>query len=164
MTVVSFITNKILSTNNHSPPYYDPWMIEINNLAERIKKDERDKLDKESISRGMKLVLIAVDEYEQGNESIALDIYLTGVDKIMMALPNKTDTKMAIKEKLLILKERIDKDKFGLMSSRDPIKKVMSSTDKDPILQFKQLGQSVVSGSVRLAVLIKQSPIPGNSF
>jgi hypothetical protein len=50
------------------------------------------------------------------------------------------------------------------MSSIDPIKKVMSSTDKDPIIQFKQLGQSVVSGSVRLAVFIKQSPIPGNSF
>lgn len=91
MTVVSFITNKILNTNNHnhSPPYDDPWTIEINNLAERIKNDARDKLDKQSISRGMKLVLIAVDEYEQGNESIALDIYLTGVDKIMMALPSK---------------------------------------------------------------------------
>ncbi|KAG1050482.1 hypothetical protein G6F43_007246 [Rhizopus delemar] len=162
MTVVSFITNKILNTNNHnhSPPYDDPWTIEINNLAERIKNDARDKLDKQSISRGMKLVLIAVDEYEQGNESIALDIYLTGVDKIMMALPNQTDTKMAIKEKLLILKERIDKDKFGLLSGRDPINKVMSSTDKDPIIQFKQLGQSVVSGSVRLAVFIKRSPIP----
>lgn len=40
----------------------------------------------------------------------------------------------------------------------------MSSTDKDPIIQFKQLGQSVVSGSVRLAVFIKRSPIPGNGL
>ncbi len=49
-------------------------------------------IDRHSISQGMKLVSIAADEYEEGNESVALDIYLTGVDKILMALPSTYNT------------------------------------------------------------------------
>lgn len=45
-------------------------------------------LDRRSISQGMKLVSIAADEYDVGNETVALDIYLTGIDKILMALPS----------------------------------------------------------------------------
>jgi hypothetical protein len=70
-------------------------------LAEKIKDDvtssfkgkqqqlQQQQIDRHSISQGMKLVSIAADEYEDGNESVALDIYLTGVDKIIMALPSK---------------------------------------------------------------------------
>ncbi|CAO3589938.1 unnamed protein product [Absidia cylindrospora] len=66
-------------------------------------------LDRRSVSQGMKLVAIAADEYEDGNEDVALDIYLSGIDKILMALPNKTDprTKMAIREKLQSVEERV---------------------------------------------------------
>jgi hypothetical protein len=46
-------------------------------------------LDRRSVSQGMKLVAIAADEYEDGNEAVALDIYLSGIDKILMALPSK---------------------------------------------------------------------------
>ncbi|KAI8879907.1 hypothetical protein K501DRAFT_192452 [Backusella circina FSU 941] len=101
------------------PPYGSPtptpstsWTSEMSALAEKIKDDvtstfkgkqqQVEQIDRHSISQGMKLVSIAADEYEDGNESVALDIYLTGVDKIIMALPNKTDndTKLAIREKL----------------------------------------------------------------
>ncbi|CAO3593682.1 unnamed protein product [Absidia cylindrospora] len=66
-------------------------------------------MDRRSISQGMKLVSIAADEYDEGNEEVALDIYLTGLDKILMALPNKTDTKtkLALREKLLSVEERV---------------------------------------------------------
>jgi hypothetical protein len=47
-------------------------------------------LDRKSVSQGMKLVAIAADEYEDGNDDVALDIYLSGIDKILMALPSKS--------------------------------------------------------------------------
>lgn len=82
------------------------WTSEMSALAEKIKDDVTNtfkgnnnnskqivnlpsNIDRHSISQGMKLVSIAADEYEEGNESVALDIYLTGVDKILMALPSK---------------------------------------------------------------------------
>lgn len=90
------------------PPYGSPtptpstsWTSEMSALAEKIKDDvtssfkgkqqqlQQQQIDRHSISQGMKLVSIAADEYEDGNESVALDIYLTGVDKIIMALPSK---------------------------------------------------------------------------
>ncbi|KAK4519179.1 uncharacterized protein ATC70_009411 [Mucor velutinosus] len=46
-------------------------------------------VDRKSLSQGVKLVEIAVDEFETGNEAIGLDVYLAGLDKIIMALPSK---------------------------------------------------------------------------
>ena len=65
-------------------------------LADKIRDDAAalssqpfEMLDRRSISQGMKLVAIAADEYEDGNMAVALDIYLSGIDKILMALPSK---------------------------------------------------------------------------
>jgi hypothetical protein len=81
------------------PPYIDATHIRPSNS---YKKQLIDKLidsatasnknsavDKKGILQGIKLVEIAVDEYESGNEAIALDIYLSGLDKMIMALPSK---------------------------------------------------------------------------
>lgn len=63
-------------------------------LADKIRDDDMTRakqvihLDRRSISQGLKLVSIAADEYDGGNETVALDIYLTGIDKILMALPS----------------------------------------------------------------------------
>ncbi|KAI8340380.1 hypothetical protein EDC96DRAFT_416666, partial [Choanephora cucurbitarum] len=76
------------------------WTSEMSALAEKIKDDvtntlkgnsksNQQQVDRYGISQGMKLVSIAADEYEGGNESVALNLYLTGVDKILMALPSK---------------------------------------------------------------------------
>ncbi|KAI9261621.1 hypothetical protein BDA99DRAFT_538009 [Phascolomyces articulosus] len=99
------------------------WTSDMNLLADKIKNDHHhddtsstankqlvmQQLDRRSISQGLKLVSIAADEYDGGNEMVALDIYLTGLDKILMALPNKTDpkTKLALREKLLSVEERV---------------------------------------------------------
>lgn len=121
---------QLLQQQLHSPTPTPStsWTSEMSALAEKIKDDvtntfkgsskqtptalslqQQSNIDRHSISQGMKLVSIAADEYEEGNESVALDIYLTGVDKILMALPNKTDmtTKMAIREKLQSVEERV---------------------------------------------------------
>lgn len=69
---------------------------DIENLAETVKSQSQlvsaisksgRTLDRKSIIQGIKLVAIAADEYDEGNDSVALDIYLTGLDKIVMALP-----------------------------------------------------------------------------
>lgn len=89
------------------PPPYDhggptptpstSWTSEMSALADKI-RDEQVlitsskqvfNLDRKSISQGLKLVSIAADEYDEGNEAVALDIYLTGLDKILMALPSE---------------------------------------------------------------------------
>lgn len=68
------------------------WTSEMSVLADKIRDDTAhtvDSLDRRSISQGMKLVAIAADEYEDGNNTVALDIYLSGIDKILMALPSR---------------------------------------------------------------------------
>jgi hypothetical protein len=87
--------------NGNSTPTPTPstsWTTEMSALAEKIRDDvtnslknnkQQANIDRHSISQGMKLVSIAADEYEGGNESTALEIYLTGIDKIIMALPSK---------------------------------------------------------------------------
>lgn len=68
------------------------WTSEMSVLADKIRDDSAhtvDSLDRRSISQGMKLVAIAADEYEDGNNTVALDIYLSGIDKILMALPSR---------------------------------------------------------------------------
>jgi hypothetical protein len=77
--------------NGNSTPTPTPstsWTTEMSALAEKIRDDVTNSL-KNNKQQGMKLVSIAADEYEGGNESTALEIYLTGIDKIIMALPSK---------------------------------------------------------------------------
>jgi hypothetical protein len=59
-------------------------------LQQQQQQQQVPPLDRRSVSQGMKLVAIAADEYEEGNDDVALDIYLSGIDKILMALPSKS--------------------------------------------------------------------------
>ncbi|KAI9312947.1 hypothetical protein BX666DRAFT_1983570 [Dichotomocladium elegans] len=96
------------------------WTSEMSLLADKMRDNTigmpqaysmpfENLLDRKSIAQGMKLVAIAADEYEDGNGAVGLDIYLSGIDKILMALPNKTDpkTKTALREKLTSVEERV---------------------------------------------------------
>ncbi|KAI9358058.1 hypothetical protein BD770DRAFT_387700 [Pilaira anomala] len=140
-----------------APPPYDiqhspvptpstSWTSEMSALAEKIKDDvtntfksnksvaitsKQSNIDRRSISQGMKLVSIAADEYEGGNEADALGIYLTGVDKILMALPNKTDinTKIAIKEKLSSVEERV-----GLINTSKKIQQQQQQQQREEVV------------------------------
>ncbi|KAI9254671.1 hypothetical protein BY458DRAFT_520939 [Sporodiniella umbellata] len=156
------------------PPPYTSWTVEMSALAERVKRDVSYKptsLDKHSISQGIKLVSIAADEYESGNESVALNIYLTGVDKIIMALPNKADlnTKKAIKEKFESVEERMGivqtkglphKKKEPPSSKLDSFFSHQHIAYQDPMIRFKQFGQYITEWTVAFAIFIKQSPLP----
>lgn len=110
-----YLSTSAGSSSGGPPPPYDlmvsrsgspvptpstSWTSEMSMLADKIRDDATaisptafsasavENLDRKSISQGMKLVAIAADEYEDGNETVALDIYLSGIDKILMALPS----------------------------------------------------------------------------
>ncbi|KAI7879992.1 hypothetical protein K492DRAFT_178211 [Lichtheimia hyalospora FSU 10163] len=109
------------------PPQPKPstsWTTQMSTLAHRIRDNAAsmnaimtntsdtsvsESLDRKSISQGMKLVAIAADEFDDGNDTVALEIYLSGIDKILMALPNKADdkTKQALRQKLTSVEERV---------------------------------------------------------
>ncbi|KAI9315162.1 hypothetical protein BX666DRAFT_1879026 [Dichotomocladium elegans] len=131
------------STNSPVPTPSTSWTSEMSALADRIKDHHAsidgcpvNSLDRKSIAQGMKLFAVAADEFENGSPSIALDIYLSGIDKVLMALPYKTDpmTKQALRDKLTRSSEGVDK--------------------------FKRLMQVIINTTVTFAILIKQSPLP----
>lgn len=94
------------------PPQPKPstsWSTQMSTLANKIRDNAAsmnaimantsdtsvaENLDRKSISQGMKLVAIAADEFDEGNDTIALEIYLSGIDKILMALPSKCEYDM----------------------------------------------------------------------
>lgn len=69
--------NKLTNRTNDFPPPYDRLLV------------GHSQVDRKGISAGIQLVGIAVDEFDSGNEAIALEIYLSGLDKIIMSLPSK---------------------------------------------------------------------------
>lgn len=93
------IQNQQLDQRHLVTPTLTPstsWSTDLSNTSSTYDQATRScspeygiLLDRRSISQGMKLVSIAADEYDEGNEAVALDIYLTGLDKILMALPSK---------------------------------------------------------------------------
>ncbi|KAF7727947.1 hypothetical protein EC973_006835 [Apophysomyces ossiformis] len=85
--------------------FEDPISI-VNTTKERRK--QTNNLDRRKITRGLQLVELAADAYEDGNDAVALDVYLSGVDMILMALPNKSDskTKLALRDKLQSVEDR----------------------------------------------------------
>ncbi|KAG2235445.1 hypothetical protein INT48_007843, partial [Thamnidium elegans] len=86
------------STQEDFPPPYSNWLLGGNT-----------QVDRKGISSSIKLLEVAADEFDSGNEEIALDIYLAGLEKIIMSLPNLKDqtTKQALREKLISLEERV---------------------------------------------------------
>ncbi|KAI9312236.1 hypothetical protein BX666DRAFT_866205 [Dichotomocladium elegans] len=177
------------STGHPIPTPSTSWTSDMSALADKIRDDNLMKpkqvvhLDKRSVSQGLKLVSIAADEYDSGNESTALGIYLTGIDKIIMALPNMTDpkTKLALRDRLTSVEERVGilNVYHRLPPQQDPkqylqsyiysrITTTMSSLEQqeyqtsssDHVNRVKSFGQSIASMAVAFAIFIKQSPIP----
>lgn len=88
------------SSADHPPPYDNTAASKstYSQLVDKLMDTATSKLgyhsvsrsvDRKSLSQGVKLVEIAVEEFETGNEAIGLDVYLAGLDKIIMALPSK---------------------------------------------------------------------------
>lgn len=80
---VSSLLSKSVNTIVGSSRHQDP------SLQSLAKYEGVHNVDRKGISAGVKLISIAVEEFACGNQAIALDIYLSGLDKIIMSLPSK---------------------------------------------------------------------------
>jgi hypothetical protein len=61
--------------------------LDSKSIIEKIEAKKVARLDRQSLIQGLRMVDLAAIEYQEGNDSIALDIYLHGLDKIVMGLP-----------------------------------------------------------------------------
>ncbi|KAG2202029.1 hypothetical protein INT47_006221 [Mucor saturninus] len=142
------------------------------------------KVDRKGLSAGIQLVGLAVEEFEIGNDAVGLDIYLSGLDKIIMSLPNLRDlkTKQILQEKFLSIQERLGitqytgftklKSKEDRFSPTTSLFSSLTNTDTsspdsttastgDSFVKFQQLGSTLTDVIVHCVVLFKQSPLPG---
>lgn len=85
------------SSDSRPPPSYSSVQtnsslvvsggLDSKSIIAKIEAKKVTKLDRQSIIQGLRMVDLAAVEYQEGNDSIALDIYLHGLDKIVMGLP-----------------------------------------------------------------------------
>ncbi|KAI7873031.1 hypothetical protein BDF14DRAFT_1877479 [Spinellus fusiger] len=104
------------------------WISNVGTLVDKIKyyttsmpsKKQAVQLDRRSIDHGMKLVSIAADEYDRGNETNALNIYFAGLENILMALPNTMDikTRQSLRERLSSIEQRVGLSEASSLHSR----------------------------------------------
>ncbi|CAM0135995.1 hypothetical protein VKS41_005628 [Umbelopsis sp. WA50703] len=152
------------SSDTQPPPSYST--VERNSLVvaneinsksiiERISSKQLTKLDRQSIIQGLRMVELAAVEYQEGNDTIALDIYLHGLDKIVMGLPVESDpdTRKALESKLRLLERKLE-----LPSTFQSVQEVQM------IANLKSFSDLIVHITVSCAQLIKASPVPGVAF
>ncbi|KAG1439846.1 hypothetical protein G6F56_012148 [Rhizopus delemar] len=108
-------------------------------------------IDKEQVEQGITLLNIATDmNNARSNPSMAFDLYLMGLEKIMSALPLDSDpcAKLALERKLMLLKE----------AHQLEIKEVEKEEQEKPIR--RQFSDLVINAAILGAVALKKSPIP----
>ncbi|KAI7866468.1 hypothetical protein BDF14DRAFT_1813621 [Spinellus fusiger] len=88
-------------------------------------------IDRKCMTQGIRLVLMAADEYDQGNEALGLEIYLSGIEKIVMAFSDPDEkTKLALKERLSSVQGRLGILCLANVSAKEP--PVSSSSHPSP--------------------------------
>ncbi|KAI9273799.1 hypothetical protein EDC94DRAFT_592803 [Helicostylum pulchrum] len=137
-------------TQDEVPPAYNNWLLSGNT-----------KVYRKGISSSIKLLEVAADEFDGGNEEIALDIYLAGLEKIIMSLPNLKDrtTKQALREKLISLEKRVGIVSNLQVNNNQQMKLIdqVSTSSNTLINRFLTLSNILMSSSSSEDKQIKQS-------
>ncbi|CAO3690203.1 unnamed protein product [Umbelopsis ramanniana] len=152
------------SSDSRPPPSYSSVQtssslvvsggLDSKSIIANIEAKKVTKLDRQSIIQGLRMVDLAAVEYQEGNDSIALDIYLHGLDKIVMGLPaSDPETRRALEQKLRLLERKLE-----LPSIYQPVQHTQI------MLNLKSFSDLIVHITVSCAKLIKASPVPGIAF
>ncbi|KAL9559155.1 hypothetical protein MBANPS3_000559 [Mucor bainieri] len=185
------------SAADHPPPYDNATQKSTySQLVDKLIDTTTSKLncyysasrsiDRRSLSQGVKLVEIAVDEFETGNDTIGLDIYLAGLDKIIMALPKGRVGITTQQQQEIGNVENDESDASTILDKFQAITKLIApswviamtqgsnnhiNTDSSnvaaqyqhdaPIQKFKLLNKAMTDIMIHCVVLFKRSPIPG---
>ncbi|KAI7887995.1 uncharacterized protein EV154DRAFT_426492 [Mucor mucedo] len=117
-------------------------------------------IDKKQVDHAITLINVATDMNNSGNQQMAIDLYMMGLDKLMCALPLESDpsVKSALERKLVELKER---HQLSLISLNDLLGPEEEQDDDDQSRPIRtQISNLVINAAVLSAVALKKSPIP----
>ncbi|KAL1915803.1 uncharacterized protein VTP21DRAFT_6191 [Calcarisporiella thermophila] len=109
------------------------------------KQDDMGKINKRAVDQAITLLSMTIEENEAGNNEMAWGLYLTGVEKLLNAVPLETDeeSRAALQRKLhswLI--------NNNMLSPHQPVNNSLS------------LSETIIQFAVRAAIALKQSPVP----
>lgn len=115
-------------------------------------------IDKKQVEHAMTLINVATDMNNSGNQQMAIDLYMMGLDKMITALPINTDDaiKAALERKMVELKER---HALSIVSLNDYIAEEPEEEEQEKPLS-SQISNLVINAAVLGAVALKKSPIP----
>ncbi|RUS34696.1 hypothetical protein BC938DRAFT_479077, partial [Jimgerdemannia flammicorona] len=110
-----------------------------------------------SVEQAVALTSVAAEEDKAGNHQVALDLYLTGLEKMLNALPVDADENVrhALQSKLAQYVDRTGLDlNEGSRQNRDD--GLFSTFDT----KVGGISEAVINAAVLSAIALKQSPIP----
>ncbi|KAI8988909.1 hypothetical protein BDB01DRAFT_719110 [Pilobolus umbonatus] len=114
-------------------------------------------INKKEVDHAMTLMNVATDMNNSGNQQMAIDLYMMGLDKMISALPLDSDANVrsALEKKLVEVKER---HQLSLISLSDLIQENEEAEEDKPLRS--QISDLVINAAVLSAVALKKSPIP----
>ncbi|KAI9245624.1 hypothetical protein EDC94DRAFT_628287 [Helicostylum pulchrum] len=116
-------------------------------------------IDKKQMEHAVTLINVATDMNNSGNQQMAIDLYMMGLDKLISALPLESDptVKESLEKKLVELKER---HKLSLVSLNDLLPEEEEDEDGQSRPIRAQISNLVINAAVLSAIALKKSPIP----
>ncbi|KAI8146925.1 hypothetical protein BJV82DRAFT_597060 [Fennellomyces sp. T-0311] len=131
--------NELFDEPSSSPPPYEKIIVAKKPV---VQADEEEMLINTSlIGQSVTLIHIATEMQSSHRMTMALDLYMVALDKMMSALPLDTDprAKRLLRDKLTEIKERYDLDHEQEASG---------------------ISDSIIHAAIACAVALKKSPIP----
>ncbi|KAK4521032.1 uncharacterized protein ATC70_004021 [Mucor velutinosus] len=123
---------------------------------------QQNTIDKKQMEHAITLINVATDMNNSGNQQMAIDLYMMGLDKLMSALPLEDATvKSALEKKITEMKVTHQLNIASAEELLDDEKKSKGekSTSEDEPMR-SQLSNLVINAAVMSAVALKKSPIP----
>ncbi|KAG0168285.1 hypothetical protein DFQ28_008754 [Apophysomyces sp. BC1034] len=114
--------------------------------------------DKKQLEHALVLLNIATEMNRAGNQQMALDLYMMGLDRMFSALPLDTDptVKAALEKTIIEFKTRKDLD----LTTPPKIESRPAEGQEEQKDVPSNLSNLVISAAVLGAVALKKSPIP----
>ncbi|KAI8098432.1 uncharacterized protein B0P05DRAFT_521905 [Gilbertella persicaria] len=115
-------------------------------------------IDKKQIEHAATLINVATDMNNSGNQQMAIDLYMMGLDKLVAALPLESDpiVKTSLERKLVELNKR---HQLSPVSVDDDEEEEEEKEEEGKSVRT-QISNLVINATVLSAVALKKSPIP----
>ncbi|KAL9552002.1 hypothetical protein MBANPS3_003998 [Mucor bainieri] len=122
---------------------------------------QQNTIDKKQMEHAITLINVATDMNNSGNQQMAIDLYMMGLDKLMSALPLEDVTvKSALEKKIAEMKTT---HQLNIASAEELLDEKKSNGEKSSSendTMRSQFSNLVINAAVMSAVALKKSPIP----